>query len=419
MWRDVLGPDFLRRPRKSRIFYRDSFFDYPLKPMNALRTLGIYESSRIMLSYLKWKLFPFKTENSFEEWVMNRFGGRLYMHFFASYTEKVWGISPREIQAEWAAQRIKSLSLSKAVMTALWGRNDTVSLIEEFDYPRQGPGMMWDKTADRIRDKGGAVMLNAHVTALHRDGNRIEAVTVATPEGETRVPADHVINSMDLRTLIHCITPPPPPDVVEAARSLRFRDFILVALVLDKPDPFPDNWIYVHAPDVSVGRIQNFRAWSRDMVPNDHQASIGMEYFCWEHDALWNAADSDLIALATRELIRLGLAEEGDVVDGTVVRQPKAYPVYDGTYRNGLDRVVSWLQTIENFQTVGRNGQHKYNNQDHSMLTGMLAARNVLGEEHDLWSVNVDRAYHEQIERVAGHSETEKGMREPEERKTT
>lgn len=409
MWREVLGTEFLRRPRHSRIFYRDSFFDYPLKPFNALRTMGVYESFRIGLSYLKWKVFPSKTEDNFEEWVINRFGGRLYMHFFASYTEKVWGISPKEIQADWAAQRIKSLSLAKVVLTALSGKNDTVSLIEEFDYPRMGPGMMWDLTAKRIQSKGGVVEKNSRVVELHREGNRIDAVTIETPEGSQRIAADNVINSMDLRTLINCITPPPPKEVIDAANTLRFRDFILVALVLDKPDPFPDNWIYIHSPDVQVGRIQNFRAWSRDMVPNDTQASIGMEYFCWADDDLWKSDDDDLIALASKELVRLGLAEEGDVVDGTVVRQPKAYPIYDGDYRSGLDIVVAWLKTIENFQTVGRNGQHRYNNQDHSMLTAMLAARNLLGEDHDVWEVNVDRAYHEQF-----HRSPEEGSEESE-----
>jgi protoporphyrinogen oxidase len=402
MWREVLGDDFLRRPRLSRIYYRGRYFHYPLKPLNALSQIGIYETTRIMLSYLKWRLRPHKREDTFEEWVMNRFGGRLYMHFFASYTKKVWGISPKDIQAEWAAQRIKSLSLFEAVQTAFSGKSNTVSLIEEFDYPRKGPGMMWEMTADRIREAGGTVTTDAHVVEVHRAGNRIEAVTIETPGGREKVAGDHFINSMDLRTLIERITPAPPKEVTDAAQELRFRDFILVALVLDKPDPFPDNWIYIHSPDVKVGRIQNFRAWSRDMVPNDRQASIGMEYFCWVGDALWNSPDADLIELAARELEQLGLAKHADVVDGTVVRQPKAYPVYDTQYRAALDKIVAWLQTLENFQTVGRNGQHRYNNQDHSMLTGMLAARNILGEHHDVWSVNVDRAYHEQFERGDG-----------------
>ncbi|MBF9036417.1 NAD(P)-binding protein [Rhodobacterales bacterium HKCCE2091] len=399
MWREVLGSDFLRRPRLSRIFYRNRFFDYPLKPFDALMKIGPYETFRIILSYFKWKVRPYEQEDSFEEWVINRFGGRLYMHFFASYTEKVWGIHPREIQADWAAQRIKSMSLKTAVLNAFSRKTTAVSLIEEFDYPRKGPGMMWEKTGEAIEAKGGTVRMNAPVVALERSGNRIEAVVVETPDGRERIEADNFINSMDLRTLIHCIDPPPPPEVVEAASRLRFRDFILVALVVDKPDPFPDNWIYIHSNDVQVGRIQNFRAWSREMVPNDTQASIGMEYFCWEEDDLWKADDADLIDLAARELEKIGLAKFEDVVDGTVVRQPKAYPVYDTVYREALDIVVDWLGTLENFQTVGRNGQHRYNNQDHSMLTGMLAARNLLGDNHDVWAVNVDRAYHEQFER--------------------
>ncbi|AZQ67202.1 NAD(P)/FAD-dependent oxidoreductase [Silicimonas algicola] len=399
MWHGVLGKHFLRRPRRSRIFYRNKYFDYPLKPFNALSKIGIYETARILLSYIKWQVRPKRHEDTFEEWVINRFGGRLYMHFFDSYTEKVWGISPKLIQADWAAQRIKSLSLSKAVINAFSGRSDTTSLIEEFHYPSKGPGMMWEMTAELIERKGAEVRMNAPVIGIERNDNRIEAVIVNTPGGPIRVAGDHFINSMDLRTLIGCISPPPPQEVLDAASVLRFRDFILVALILDKPDPFPDNWIYIHSPDVRVGRIQNFRAWSPEMIPNDQQTSIGMEYFCWTDDDLWSSADSELVALAARELEQLGLARREDVVDGTVVRQPKAYPVYDTEYRAAVDTIFAWLKKLENFQSIGRNGQHRYNNQDHSMLTGMLAARNILGERHDVWNVNVDRAYHEQFER--------------------
>lgn len=399
MWHKVLGDDFIRVQRKSRIYYRKRFYDYPLKIINALVNIGPYESMRILLSYFKWQVRPYRKEQSFEEWVINRFGGRLYMHFFRSYTEKVWGVSPKVIRADWAAQRIKNLSLSKAVWNALSGANDTSSLIEEFEYPRLGPGMMWEKTADRIHDMGGTVKTGVWVKRLEREGNRITAAVIDDGEGEQRVTANNFINSMDLRSLIQCITPPPPKEVLNAAARLRFRDFLIVALVLDNEEPFPDNWIYVHSSDVKVGRIQNFRAWSREMVPNSTQSSIGMEYFCFDDDDLWKMDDKELVAMAAAELELLTLGNKSDVSDGFVIRQPKAYPVYDTEYMDALEVISGWIKTLENFQTVGRNGQHRYNNQDHSMLTAMYAARNILGANYDVWHVNVDRAYHEEFQR--------------------
>ena len=452
MWREVMGDDFIRVPRLSRIYYRGKFYDYPLKLANALGNIGPYEAGRIMLSYLKWRVRPSKTEDSFEEWVINRFGGRLYMHFFRSYTQKVWGISPRHIQADWAAQRIKNLSLTKAVWNAVTGSNDTASLIEEFDYPRLGPGQMWERVAERIEARGGEVRMRTRALRLMREGSRIVGLEVEGPGPRAResqpitgehemagsgagsgdedgprgpeapgdpgalggsetvrevIRAEHYVNSMGLAELVAAIDPPPPAEVVAAASRLRYRDFLIVTLVLDRPDPFPDNWIYVHSSDVSVGRIQNFRAWSEAMVPNAHQASIGMEYFCQEGDGLWEMSNEALIAKAAGELERLGLARAAEAVDGTVIRQPKAYPVYDTEYRCAVDVIAGWLQTLENLQTVGRNGLHRYNNQDHSMLTALLAARNVARAvgarpdepHHDLWSVNVERAYHEEFQR--------------------
>lgn len=399
MWHEVLGSDFIRVPRLSRIYYRNRFFNYPLKLFNALTNIGLYESMRIVLSYAKWQARPFRTEESFEQWVINRFGGRLYMHFFKSYTEKVWGIPASQIRADWAAQRIKNLSLTSAVWNALTGANQTTSLIEEFSYPRLGPGMMWERTADLVEQRGGQVHLNTWVEKLEREGHRIVAAQVRDAQGLRRVEADHFVNSMDLRALIDCIDPPPPDPVRAAAAKLAYRDFLIVALVLDTAEPFPDNWIYVHSGDVKVGRIQNFRAWSREMIPNDTQSSIGMEYFCQEDDGFWPMDDADLGALAARELEALGLAKETDVVRSFVVRQPKAYPVYDTNYKAAVDTISEWIGGLENLQTIGRNGLHRYNNQDHSMLTGMLAAGNILGEHNDLWSVNVERSYHEEFQR--------------------
>ncbi|MEM6825305.1 MAG: NAD(P)/FAD-dependent oxidoreductase [Pseudomonadota bacterium] len=400
LWTEILADDFITVPRSSRIYYQNRFYDYPLKPINALTNIGIYESFRIIGSYIKWKIRPYRNEHSFEEWVINRFGGRLYKHFFRSYTEKVWGMDPREIQADWAAQRIKNLSLWKAVWNALSGANDTTSLIEEFRYPRLGPGMMWEKCAEKINERGGEVRMRSEVVKVHHEGSRVTAIDVRkwSPDGEDlgteTVTGDYFINSMAMRDLVHAFDNP-PADVVEAANKLRYRDFLIVTLVLNSADPFPDNWIYIHSPDVRVGRIQNFRAWSEEMVPDPNTASIGMEYFCNVGDDLWEMSGEELHALASKELARLGLATEDMVLDSAVIRQPKAYPVYDGDYNDALETIEAWIRTFDNFQTVGRNGLHRYNNQDHSMLSAMYAARNILGGEFDVWNVNVEQSYHE------------------------
>jgi len=399
MWEEVMGDDFITVPRQSRIYYRGRFFAYPLRIFNALSNIGVYESSRIMLSYLKWRVRPSKVEDNFEEWVINRFGGRLYMHFFRSYTQKVWGIPPQQIRADWAAQRIKNLSLAKAIWNAISGANDTTSLIEEFQYPRLGPGQMWEKCAGLIEEQGGTVQTRKWVGKVHRDGMRVIAVDVHGEGGTVeRVEGAEFINTMALRDLIHAFDPPPPPEVIAAADNLKYRDFLIVTLVLDRADPFPDNWIYVHSPQVKVGRIQNFRAWSAEMLPNPDTASIGMEYFCQEGDGLWTMSDEDLRTLAASELAELGLARVEHVIDAAIIRQPKAYPVYDDKYKSALDVIAAWINQLENFQTVGRNGLHRYNNQDHSMLSAMYAARNILGEENDVWDVNVERSYHEEFQ---------------------
>jgi protoporphyrinogen oxidase len=403
MWHEVLKEDFITVPRLSRIYYRGKFYAYPLKLFNALSNIGAYEAIRIVASYAKWQVKPTEKEDTFEEWVTKRFGGRLYMHFFKSYTQKVWGISPREIRSDWAAQRIKNLSLSKAIWNAISGANNTASLIERFQYPRLGPGMMWEKVRDLVIQRGGAVVLRNEVVRVRRDKNRVMGIDVREwredgTTGEVRhVAGDSFVNSMPLRDLIRAFDPPPPKEVIEAAERLKYRDFLIVTLCISRPDPFPDNWIYVHSPEVKVARIQNFRAWSEQMVADPGTASIGMEYFCNIDDALWRMGDEALRDLAASELEYLGLGKASDVVDFAVIRQPKAYPVYDAEYREALEVVSGWLKTLENFQTVGRNGLHRYNNQDHSMLSAMYAAENILGAEHDVWNVNVERSYHEEF----------------------
>lgn len=398
MWHEVLGDEFLRRPRLSRIFYRDKFFYYPLKMMNALLGLGPWQAFLIVASFLKWQIFPHKKEETFEQWVTNRFGKRLFEIFFKTYTEKVWGIPCSDLKAEWAAQRIKNLSLKNALMSMFINPGNSITtLIEEFHYPRLGPGMMWNAVKNKIELGGGKVHLNSPVVRIHRTGNRLDSVVVSNFGSEQIIQGTDFISSMPLTEFVKKLDPA-PPDVLEAANKLSYRDFLTVCLVVNKTDLFPDNWIYIHSPEVQVGRIQNFKNWSPDMVPDASTTSLGLEYFCTEGDELWTMSDADLIELARQELERIGLANASDVLDGCVFRVPKAYPIYDADYGEYLQTLKDFVEDLENFQTIGRNGLHRYNNQDHSMLTGMLAVRNVLfGEKNDLWSVNADAEYHEEI----------------------
>lgn len=395
LWQEVLGNEFIKVPRLSRIFYRGKFFNYPISAFNTLFNLGIIESTLIILSYLKVRIWPLREEKTFEEWVINRFGERLYKTFFKTYTEKVWGIPCSEIQADWAAQRIKGLSLTTAIINALFGSNDTKTLIKEFDYPALGPGMMWEKFAEAVENKDGKVYLDTKVISLDREGNIIKSIT-AEHNGElVQYSADNFITSMPISALVARMKPQPPEEVLHAARSLKYRDFLIVSLIIDRKDLFPDNWIYIHSPEVKVGRIQNFKNWSAALVPDASKSCLGMEYFCSVGDDIWEMSDAELVELATRELVDLGLATTAEVEDGVVIRQLKAYPVYDGEYRGHLQVLEGFLKGIENLQTIGRNGMHRYNNQDHSMLTGILAVRNILGEKHDLWDVNTERSYYE------------------------
>jgi protoporphyrinogen oxidase len=400
LWHEVLGAEFIRRPRLSRIYYERTFFFYPLRPLNALRGLGLWRSVRIVLSYVRWRLLPYRQEDTFEHWVTNRFGRRLFLTFFKSYTEKVWGIPCSELKAEWAAQRIKDLSL-RTVLLQMYRKPKRAikTLIEEFYYPRLGPGMMWETVQERIESRGGAVRLHADVVEVRRADARVESVVVARAHGTDVVPTDELISSMPISELVLKLDPPAPPPVVAAARCLRYRDFLTVCLIVKQADVFPDNWIYIHDPEVRVGRIQNFKNWSPAMVPDATRSCLGLEYFCTEGDDLWESADDALIALGTRELERVGLVVAADVEDGCVVRVPKSYPIYDSGYTDALATIRAYLATFDNLHTIGRNGLHRYNNQDHSMMTGVHAARNVaLGQHNDVWSVNVDQEYHEEID---------------------
>lgn len=397
LWKGLLGDELLVRPRLSRVYYQGRFFSYPLRPAEALRNLGLAKSLAILASYIRARLRPELPEDNFERWVSNRFGRALYETFFRSYTEKVWGRPCSEIGVEWAAQRIKDLSLGKAILSRLnpfkGTRPAAVSLIEEFLYPRLGPGMMWEACAARARAAGHELLLDTRITRISHEQGRVAAVIGRRDAREEAFPCSHVISTMALADLVAALDPPASAEVRAAASGLKHRDFLTVALVLDSPDLFPDNWIYVHDPAVRVGRVQNFRNWSPDMMPNDCDTVLGLEYFCNEGDELWEAPDESLVSLATEEVRALGLVGNVRIERGVVARSRKAYPVYDPGYKERLSVVRDYLRGFSNLQTCGRSGLHRYNNLDHSMLTGLYAARKVAGGANDVWAVNVGEEY--------------------------
>ncbi|MEM7068815.1 MAG: NAD(P)/FAD-dependent oxidoreductase [Pseudomonadota bacterium] len=398
-WESVLKDSFIVRDRLSRIYFRNKFIDYPLKPSNALPALGLTETIKVLASYAWWRLNPYREVNTFAQWVSNRFGRRLFEIFFKTYTEKVWGISTDELSADWAAQRIKDLSLIKAVINSFKpGHNKITSLIEQFHYPRFGPGMMWDAVAEKVGRQGGTVLRNAEVTQLRHNGTKVKEVAYRIDHNEELTTVENVISSIPLPNLINSLDPAPPKSILEASDRLSFRDFLTVVLIVDHPDLFPDNWIYIHDPEVSVGRIQNFKNWSPDMVPNETHTSLGLEYFCNQNDDLWDLPDEALIELATRELEQIGLNKSGSkVLKGFVVRVPNAYPVYDKNYHEAVKTVREYLAGFENLQTIGRAGLHRYDNQDHAMMTGIYAAQNILDAgDRDVWSINTELSYHEE-----------------------
>ena len=407
LWTEILGDEMLSRGRLSRIYYRGRFFAYPIQAFNALWNLGPLEAALCLASYVRARLRPVKDPKSLEEWVRNQFGWRLYSIFFKTYTEKVWGISTKELSADWAAQRIKSLDLWVVIRSALLPnrkprrRGEIVTtLIDRFRYPRLGPGQMWERVAEISAGQGHPVLLGRSVSRIEHVDGAVTAVVTTGEGGEAeRHEGTDFISSIPIRELVARLEPPPPARVRQAAERLGYRDFISVALMIDRPSVFPDNWIYIHDPNVRVGRIQNFKNWSPDMVPDPSKTCLGLEYFCFEGDGLWTMPDADMIELAKKELAQLGICAAGEVFDGVVVRQPKAYPVYDDSYQANVGVVREYIASeLPNLHLAGRNGMHKYNNQDHSMMTALLVARRIAtGSLLDPWKVNADAVYHEDI----------------------
>ena len=411
LWKEILPQDFITRPRLSRIYYDGKFYSYPLKAFEALRNLGLIESALCVASYAWARAFPIREPKTFHEWVRNQFGERLFRIFFKTYTEKVWGMSCDEISADWAAQRIKGLSLVSAVKNALAnslgrkgakdGNGEVIkTLIDSFQYPRKGPGMMWEAAARKVEERGGTILMGREYRSMTWDGDRgvwtITVRDVKTGEEET-FTARHVISTAPVRELVDSIRPSPISRL--HARQLKYRDFLTVALIVKNTRSFPDNWIYIHDPSVKVGRVQNFASWSPELIPEEGMSCLGLEYFCFEGDGLWDTPDADLVELAREEIEKVGLARAADVVDAAVVRQPKAYPVYDDAYREHMTAIRLDLEMhYPTLHLIGRNGMHKYNNQDHAMMTAMLTVRNILAGKkiYDVWNVNEDAEYHEE-----------------------
>ncbi|RFT16260.1 MAG: hypothetical protein OP8BY_1864 [Candidatus Saccharicenans subterraneus] len=401
IWEEVLPEDFLLRPRLSRIYYKRKFFYYPLRPFNAFWNLGPISSVLAFLSFFKAKIKPYPHPENFEQWVVNHFGRKLYEIFFKTYTEKVWGIPCTKISADWAAQRIKGLSLGKAALNALGLKEKEAvrTLIDQFHYPRRGPGQFWEKMAEIIARHGGKLILGAEALEIIRKPGGFFSIKIKTENSIEEIEAASVISSMPLSELILSLQPLPPDNVIKAARRLGYRDFYTVGLIINKEKIFPDNWIYIHSPEIRAGRLQNFKNWSPEMVPDQKKTMLGLEYFCFSTEPAWSLADKELIQIAIDDLEKLKFARKEEVIDGSIVRIHKAYPVYLPGYKENALIIKEYLENIKNLLTIGRNGLHRYNNQDHSMLSGILAAKCILGENCSPWQVNVDDEYHEIAQR--------------------
>ena len=435
---DDQGPDPLKtdrvmlvRNRKSRIYFMRKFFEYPVSlSVNVVKNLGLFRTAKVGFSYIKSSMFPIKPENTLEEFLTNRFGKELYLTFFKSYTEKVWGVPCHEISAAWGAQRIKGLSLWKALFhffaKAFSSNNDVnqknteTTLIERFLYPKFGPGQMWEQVADIVKTKGGRIIMDTTAIGITVDRNsvtEVEALNLKTQEKST-IKGDYVFSTMPMRELVNALRTSVPANVKEVSDGLVYRDFITVGLLVNKlvvtdkdsspigkegksdatTAPIMDNWIYIQEPDVKLGRLQIFNNWSPYMVADPSKTWLGLEYFCDDTDEIWHWDDAKMVQFAGDELEKIGIIAKSDILDSVVIHMPKTYPGYFGTY-NRFDELRNWIDQFENLFLIGRNGMHKYNNQDHSMLTAMVAVENIakgITTKDNLWSINTETDYHEE-----------------------
>jgi len=398
LWHEVVGDDLLLVNRLSRIYYRKKYFNYPLSLLNTIWNLGPVESALCFASYLRGKYLKPADDSTFEGWIINRFGKRLFDIFFKTYTEKVWAVAPKDISADWATQRIRGLSLKVAVKKALLGgrKEAAKTLTTKFLYPKTGPGEFYQRLKESAAGRGAQFMFNKAVASIRHQNQKITAVEIQNSQyGMAQaLPADYLFSSMPLPVLIMSMEPPPPSEVIKAAQRLRSRSLLVVNIVLDRRRVFPDQWIYVHSPEVRLGRIQNYKNWSSAMVIDQRKTSLGLEYFCNEGDDLWEMNDVDLIDYAVNELERIGIASRRYLINGFVVRCPNVYPVYSLDYRDNVAIIRNYLGQFSNLQTIGRMGLFRYDNSDHALLTGIYAARNLLGKGHyDVWEVNTDETY--------------------------
>lgn len=393
LWRKILGDDLLKVPRISHIYFRKHFFSYPLEVRSTVRNLGFFESARCVLSFIKAKLFGREDLSHFQGWMIKRFGRRLFELFFKTYTEKVWGIPCDQISSDWAAQRIQGLSLGSALKKAFFpgSSGHAKSLTQEFWYPRLGPGMFYDEMRKKTEENGGEFRMNEEVKAIFWEKDKINAVEIKGKQsGAVRVSADHFFSSLPLPLFIEKMQPLPDLEIIQAARGLKFRSLIVVYLIIAEAKLFSDHWIYVHAPEVTVGRIQNYKNWSAEMCPDPAMTSLGMEYFVSEGDGLWCLTDQEMIAFALDELCRIGIVKPEKFVKGYCVRVPNAYPIYSPGYQDNLNKLKRFVDGFSNLDCLGRSGLFRYNNSDHALLTGLYGARKLLGEKHSLWDINVD-----------------------------
>lgn len=398
LWHGVMGRDLLRVKRLSRIHYRGKYFNYPLSLFNTVRNMGILESLRCFFSYLRHKYFARRNDSTVEGWITNRFGSRLYEIFFKTYTEKVWGVDCSALSSKWTAQRIKGMSLRVAVQSALLGLGGgrPKTLADEFLYPPHGPGEFYKRLGEKIETAGSTIDYEKTAVAVRHEGGKIVAVEIRDEKsGVTReIPAGQLFSTIPLSVLTKILKPEAPAAVIAAAQKLRFRHFLVVNVILNRENLFPDQWIYVHSPEVKMGRIQNYKNWSQAMVPDISKTSLGLEYFCWMEDEIWRMKDEDVIRFAMKELEKIGLASSKDFVDGFVVRRTHVYPVYSDDYEKNVCVIREYLETFPNLQTLGRGGLFRYDNSDHALLTGIYAAERYLGlKSKDVWSVNTDEEY--------------------------